>query len=302
MESPPSTVILVSALVALASFTGVAGAVTSPASQGPAQASTASPHLESDSVHVRVLEVENLSTSMAVENATIEVEDENGTETVEVDSASVELTNATVMVNNATADVENGSLHVASANVTVTEGTVEIQSDRGNRTIDLSDTNASVENRTVVLSDLTNETLGLDESTMENATISMMTVTGISGEASIDTMAADFAVSQDGEMRNVSVGMADGNLSVEGASMTLMNATLQDGTLHVEQVNGSVDSATLEAEYLAVLVGSDLHRLGGEPMSVEDAEFNRTDVEVDVTDLGELLEHLTASETAAANV
>lgn len=294
------TTVVVAALVALASLTGaVAAAEPAPNAQTAENARTTQVQQEADEGEINLsdMEVENLSTSMTLESATIRVETEDGTQEVTVDSASVELTNATVEVRDAT--LADGMVDLDSAMLVVTEGTIEVDSSEGSRAIDLSETNQTVEDRTVVLTDLASETLGLSGD-LGDATITELTVDGVSGTTSHETLVANFRATSATDDRNVSVGMENADVSVEGGSMTLTNATVEDGTFQAEAVNLSVDTATLEADRVVLLNGMELTVRRDVSVTVEDRTINETDVEVPVDDLSDLLERLTGSEAAAS--
>jgi uncharacterized cupredoxin-like copper-binding protein len=283
------TTIVVSALVAMAGFSGAVSATDASSAHVSTDAQAAQQQQEnSTALQIDSLLLTNLSTSMEVGNATMEIQNGTETRTVTVDSASVELSNATVEITNATLD-EEGRLNVTEATVMVTEGTIEIESSQGNQTIDLSDTNRTVENRSVVLTDFANEDRSLMDG-MDNVTINRMTIENVSGSAMMQTFITNVRPTEANGERSVSVAATDANVSMEGANLTLMNVTMQGDTIMIEEVRGSVDSAEVNAEEAALLVGSDLSQQEDVQRSVEDVSFTRTDVELNVSNMSSTFE------------
>jgi uncharacterized cupredoxin-like copper-binding protein len=283
------TTIVVSALVAMAGFSGAVSATDASSAHVSTDAQAAQQQQEnSTALQIDSLLLTNLSTSMEVGNATMEIQNGTETRTVTVDSASVELSNATVEITNATLD-EEGRLNVTEATVMVTEGTIEIESSQGNQTIDLSDTNRTVENRSVVLTDFANEDRSLMDG-MDNVTINRMTIENVSGSAMMQTFITNVRPTEANGERSVSVAATDANVSMEGANLTLMNVTMQGDTIMIEEVRGSVDSAEVNAEEAALLVGSDLSQQEDVQRSVEDVSFTRTDVEFNVSNMSSTFE------------
>jgi uncharacterized cupredoxin-like copper-binding protein len=283
------TTIVVSALVAMAGFSGAVSATDASSAHVSSEAQAAQQQQEnSTTLQIDSLLLTNLSTSMEVGNATMEIQNGTETRTVTVDSASVELSNATVEITNATLD-EEGRLNVTEATVMVTEGTIEIESSQGNQTIDLSDTNRTVENRSVVLTDFANEDRSLMDG-MDNVTINRMTIENVSGSAMMQTFITNVRPTEANGERSVSVAATDANVSMEGANLTLMNVTMQGDTIMIEEVRGSVDSAEVNAEEAALLVGSDLSQQEDVQRSVEDVSFTRTDVELNVSNMSSTFE------------
>lgn len=283
------TTIVVSALVAMAGFSGAVSATDASSAHVSTDAQAAQQQQEnSTTLQIDSLLLTNLSTSMEVGNATMEIRNGTETRTVTVDSASVELSNATVEITNATLD-EEGRLNVTEATVMVTEGTIEIESSQGNQTIDLSDTNRTVENRSVVLTDFANEDRSLMDG-MDNVTINRMTIENVSGSAMMQTFITNVRPTEANGEGSVSVAATDANVSMEGANLTLMNVTMQGDTIMIEEVRGSVDSAEVNAEEAALLVGSDLSQQEDVQRSVEDVSFTRTDVELNVSNMSSTFE------------
>lgn len=283
------TTIVVSALVAMAGFSGAVSATDASSAHVSTDAQAAQQQQEnSTTLQIDSLLLTNLSTSMEVGNATMEIQNGTETRTVTVDSASVELSNATVEITNVTLD-EEGRLNVTEATVMVTEGTIEIESSQGNQTIDLSDTNRTVENRSVVLTDFANEDRSLMDG-MDNVTINRMTIENVSGSAMMQTFITNVGPTEANGERSVSVAATDANVSMEGANLTLMNVTMQGDTIMIEEVRGSVDSAEVNAEEAALLVGSDLSQQEDVQRSVEDVSFTRTDVELNVSNMSSTFE------------
>jgi uncharacterized cupredoxin-like copper-binding protein len=283
------TTIIVSALVAMAGFSGAVSATDASSAHVSTDAQAAQQQQEnSTTLQIDSLLLTNLSTSMEVGNATMEIQNGTETRTVTVDSASVELSNATVEITNATLD-EEGRLNVTEATVMVTEGTIEIESSQGNQTIDLSDTNRTVENRSVVLTDFANEDRSLMDG-MDNVTINRMTIENVSGSAMMQTFITNVRPTEANGEGSVSVAATDANVSMEGANLTLMNVTMQGDTIMIEEVRGSVDSAEVNAEEAALLVGSDLSQQEDVQRSVEDVSFTRTDVELNVSNMSSTFE------------
>jgi len=283
------TTIVVSALVAMAGFSGAVSATDASSAHVSTDAQAAQQQQEnSTTLQIDSLLLTNLSTSMEVGNATMEIQNGTETRTVTVDSASVELSNATVEITNATLD-EEGRLNVTEATVMVTEGTIEIESSQGNQTIDLSDTNRTVENRSVVLTDFANEDRSLMDG-MDNVTINRMTIENVSGSAMMQTFITNVGPTEANGEGSVSVAATDANVSMEGANLTLMNVTMQGDTIMIEEVRGSVDSAEVNAEEAALLVGSDLSQQEDVQRSVEDVSFTRTDVELNVSNMSSTFE------------
>ena len=279
------------ALVALASFSGSVGAA---ATTGSPAVETVQEEGEAE-IDISDMRVENLSTSMSLESATLEVQAGEETQEITVDSASIELTDATVQVRDAR--LVDGQIELGSATLLVTDGTIEIESSAGDRTIDLSD--ATAENQTIVVEDIVGETLGISED-LSDATIRELTVDGLSGSAAVELLGANFRGTPATGDDNVSVSIQGGDVSVEGASITLTNASFEGETLTAEQVNASVESVTLEAERLVVLKGLTLTDQQDVSLTVVDASFSESDVEVEVSDLDGLLEQLLGSQAAAA--
>jgi hypothetical protein len=283
------TTIVVSALVAMAGFSGAVSATDASSAHVSTDAQAAQQQQEnSTALQIDSLLLTNLSTSMEVGNATMEIQNGTETRTVTVDSASVELSNATVEITNATLD-EEGRLNVTEATVMVTEGTIEIESSQGNQTIDLSDTNRTVENRSVVLTDFANEDRSLMDG-MDNVTINRMTIENVSGSAMMQTFITNVGPTEANGEESVSVAATDANVSMEGANLTLMNVTMQGDTIMIEEVRGSVDSAEVNAEEAALLMGSDLTQQEDVQRSVEDVSFTRTDVELNVSNMSSTFE------------
>lgn len=277
-------------VAAMLLFTGFPG--TAAAAQAPTQQAQDAQQGQ-ETIQVSHLEVRDLSTSMTLESATILIERDATTRRIAVDSAELELTNATVQVQDAT--LEGDTLSVASANVTITDGMATIETNEGDRTIDLSDTNASVQDESVTLTDIEGEMPGLEQMLREG-TISSMTVEGVSGTAEVADAGALVRSGEDGQ--SATIALVDGTMDVESASMELTEATIEEGgpgeedTLVIEEVTVSVDSAELTAERYSLVQNSEAREGTNAQVTVEDFEMTRENVEITRSSLDEMLSEL----------
>lgn len=286
------TTVLVATLVAVAGF---AGGVTAGAPAGDTVSQQETDSETVDSVEISEMTVENFSTEMELDGATLVVETADGTEEVTVESATVTVEDATVIVENAT--LENGSLNLESADVTITDGQVEIESSHGDRSIDLSNTDESVESVSIELDEFADEEIDMRED-LNDVTIRELTVDGISGESEVGIVVANMQVEGERETENHSVSIQEGNLSVQDATVELENATIEDGMLMVESVNTSVASAEVNADRVVVLRGLALTEHNNVQQSVEDVQFSHQNVEIDIEEWSEMLEQLVGSQAA----
>lgn len=289
--------VVVAAIVALAGF---AGAATAAAPAPGVHASQEQPDAEDVEVNVTAMEIENFSTEMELESMTMTVEADGATREVEVDGATIQVENANVMVENAT--FSDGELHLDEATVEIEDGQIEVQSSEGDESIDLSDTNETVEDERVVLEDIElADDAGIDMAEdLQDVTIPEMTIEGLSGSAEHDLLVMNLEATETTGDQNVSVVVQNGAFEVEDATVTMENVSVEGDTLHADSVEAEVSSAMVEADRVVTLQGLDLNEFQDVSESVEDETFQQEDVQVSADDLQQLLEQLMVEEQMAA--